>query len=148
MNLELVIKKTALCLAAAQAEKFLIYSGAWSCCFEERRALVILLFITMNVVPQKQKEMTQTLLSMIEPTAREKGCLSYDVFCDMEDKNVLSVLEAWENREYLEHHLSSDRFGVLLGTQSLLNEPLKIQIHTVSHSEEMAAIRAARDNKI
>ncbi|MBW1782180.1 MAG: antibiotic biosynthesis monooxygenase [Deltaproteobacteria bacterium] len=109
---------------------------------------MILLFITMNVVPQKQKEMTQTLLSMIEPTAREKGCLSYDVFCDMEDKNVLSVLEAWENREYLEHHLSSDRFGVLLGTQSLLNEPLKIQIHTVSHSEEMAAIRAARDNKI
>jgi len=75
-------------------------------------------------------------------------CLSYDVFCDIEDKNVFSLIEALENREDLQHHLRSDRFGVLLGTKSLLNEPLKIQIHTVSHSEEMEAIKAARDKKI
>ena len=109
---------------------------------------MIILRITMNALPEKQREVMQTLLSMIEPTGKEKGCLSWDAFCDIEDKTAFSLLEAWENREYLEHHLSSDRFGVLLGTQSLLNEPLKIQIHTVSHSEEMAAIRAARDNKI
>ena len=100
----------------------------------------------MNALPEKQKEVMQTLLSMIEPTGKEKGCLSYDVFCDIEDNNVFSLIEGWENREDLEHHLRSDRFGVLLGTKSLLNEPLKIQIHTVSHSEEMEAIKAARDN--
>jgi quinol monooxygenase YgiN len=94
-----------------------------------------------------QKEVMQTLLSMIEPTGKEKGCLSYDVFLDIEDHNVFSLIEDWENREYLEHHLRSDRFGVLLGTKSLLSEPLKIQIHTVSHSEEMEAIKAARDKK-
>ncbi|MDZ7695659.1 MAG: putative quinol monooxygenase [Deltaproteobacteria bacterium] len=109
---------------------------------------MILLFITMNVLPEKQKEMTQTLLSMIEPTANKKGCLSYDVFCDIEDKNVLSLLETWENREYLQHHLRSKSFGVLLGTKSLLSEPLRIQIHTVSHSEDMEAIKAVRGNKI
>jgi len=102
----------------------------------------------MNALPEKQKEVMQTLLSMIEPTAKEKGCLSYDVFCDIEDKNVFSLIEGWENRQDLEHHLRSDRFGVLLGTKSLLNEPLKIQIHTVSYSEEMEAIKAARDRKI
>jgi quinol monooxygenase YgiN len=109
---------------------------------------VIILRITLNVLPEKQKEVMQTLLSMIEPTGKEKGCLSYDVFLDMEDNNVFSLIEDWENREYLEHHLRSDRFGVLLGTKSLLSEPLKIQIHTVSHSEEMEAIKAARDKKI
>jgi quinol monooxygenase YgiN len=108
---------------------------------------VIILRITLNVLPEKQKEVMQTLLSMIEPTGKEKGCLSYDVFLDMEDNNVFSLIEDWENREYLEHHLRSDRFGVLLGTKSLLSEPLKIQIHTVSHSEEMEAIKAARDKK-
>jgi quinol monooxygenase YgiN len=108
---------------------------------------MIILRITINALPEKQKEVMQTLLSMIEPTAKEKGCLSYDVFLDIEDNNVFSLIEDWENREYLEHHLRSDRFGVLLGTKSLLSEPLKIQIHTVSHSEEMEAIKAARDKK-
>ena len=108
---------------------------------------MIILRITMNALPEKQKEVMQTLLSMIEPTAKEKGCLSYDVFRDMEDRNVFSLLEAWENREDLEHHLRSDRFGVLLGTKSLLSEQLKIQIHTVSHSEEMEAVKAARDKR-
>jgi quinol monooxygenase YgiN len=109
---------------------------------------VIILRITLNVLPEKQKEVMQTLLSMIEPTGKEKGCLSYDVLLDIEDNNVFSLIEDWENREYLEHHLRSDRFGVLLGTKSLLREPLKIQIHTVSHSEGMEAIRAVRDKRI
>jgi quinol monooxygenase YgiN len=108
---------------------------------------VIILRITLNVLPEKQKEVMQTLLSMIEPTGKEKGCLSYDVFLDIEDHNVFSLIEDWENREDLERHLRSDRFGVLLGTKSLLSEPLKIQVHTVSHSEEMEPIKAARDKK-
>jgi len=109
--------------------------------------MMIILRITMNARPEKKKELMQTLLSMIEPTSKERGCLSYEAFCDIEDKNIFSLVEAWENRDYLEHHLKSDRFGILLGTKSLLNEPLKIQIHTVSHSEEMEAVRAARGNK-
>jgi quinol monooxygenase YgiN len=109
---------------------------------------MILLFMKMNVLPEKHKEMTQTLLSMIEPTEREKGCLSYDVFCDIEDKNLLSLMEVWKNREYLDRHLKTKSFGVLLGTKSLLSEPMKIQIHTVSRSEEMAAVSAANNKKM
>lgn len=98
---------------------------------------MIILKMTMNALAEKQKEVLQTLVSMIEPTAREKGCLSNNVFSDIEDKNVFSLHEVWENREELERHLRSNRFGVLLGTKSLLSEPLKVQIYTVSHSEEM-----------
>ena len=78
----------------------------------------------MNVLPEKQKEVMQTLLSMIEPTEKENGCLSYEAFLDIEDNNVFSLIEGWENREDLKQHLRSDRFGVQLGTKSLLNEPL------------------------
>ena len=73
---------------------------------------MIILTVRMHAFPEKQKEVMQTLLSMIEPTGKEKGCLSHDVFCDIEDKNAFTMLEAWENREYLEHHLRSNRFGV------------------------------------
>jgi len=96
--------------------------------------------IIMNVLPEKQKELLQTLLSMIEPTGKEKGCLSYHVFRDIENQNVFSLVGEWNTREDLDHHIKSDRFGVLLGTRSLLREPPSIQIHTVSNSEEMEVV--------
>ena len=108
---------------------------------------MIIVRITMNVLPEKQLEFTQTLLSMIEPTGKEPGCLSYAVFCDIEDKNLFSLLAEWETREDLDHHIRSYRFGVLLGSKTLLCEQPKIQISTVSRSEGMEAIHAARDKR-
>ena len=98
----------------------------------------------MNALPEKQLEVTQTLLSMIEPTGKEAGCMGYSVFCDIEDKSLMSLLEEWKTRKDLDNHLRSHRFGVLLGIKTLLCEPLKIEIHTVSQSEGMEAIVAAR----
>ncbi|PKN22703.1 MAG: antibiotic biosynthesis monooxygenase [Deltaproteobacteria bacterium HGW-Deltaproteobacteria-21] len=109
---------------------------------------MIIVRIIMNALPEKQKEVMQTLVSMIEPTGKEKGCLSYEVSLDIEDKNVFSLVEEWETRDDLRLHWRSDRFGVLLGTKALLCEPPKFQIHTVSYSEGREAIHAARDNKI
>ena len=108
---------------------------------------MIMLRITMNVLQEKQKEIMQTLLSMIEPTEKDKGCMSCNVFCNMEDKNLYSLIEEWETREDLDHHIRSERFSVLLGARSLLNEPSKIQIHTVSHSEGIEAVNAARGKR-
>ena len=101
----------------------------------------------MNVLPEKQKEVLQTLLSMIETMGKVKGCLSYGIFCDIEDKNVFNLISEWETRQHLDHHMRSDRFSVLLGTKSLLCEPLKIQIFTVSDSEGIETVNAVR-NKI
>ena len=108
---------------------------------------MIIARITMNVLPEKQKEVMQTLLSMIEPAGKEKGCLSYDVFCDIEGKTVFSLIEEWETREDLDRHIRSERFSVLLGTKSLLCEPSQIEIHTVSHSEGMETVNAARGKR-
>jgi quinol monooxygenase YgiN len=105
---------------------------------------MIIVRIIMNVLPEKQKEVLQTLLSMIEPSGKEKGCLSYSIFCDIEDKNVFNLISEWETHQHLDHHIRSDRFSVLLGTKSLLSELLKIQIHTVLHSEGIEAVQAAK----
>ena len=100
--------------------------------------------ITMKALMEKRTEMMQTLLSMIEPTGKEKGCLSYDVLCDIEGKTVFNLIEEWETREDLERHIRSERFSVLLGTKSLLAKPLEMKIHTVSHSEGIEAVNGAR----
>ncbi len=108
---------------------------------------MIIVGITMNVLIEKRTEFMQTLISMIEPTENEKGCLSCHVFRDIEDENVFSLIEEWETRENLDDHIRSDRFSVLLGTKSLLCEPQQIEIHTVSLSEGIEVIHETRNKK-
>ena len=105
---------------------------------------MILVRIIMNILPEKQKEVMQTLLSMIEPVRDEKGCLSYDVFYGIDGQTVFNLIEEWETREDLDRHIRSDRFGVLLGTKSLLAQPLEMKIYTVSHSEGAEVLNALR----
>jgi len=105
---------------------------------------MIVVRITMNVLPEKQKELVQTLLSMVGSMEMETGCLSYALFCNMEDQNLLNLLEEWQTRKALNQHLRSDMFGVLLGTKSLLIEPHGIHIYTIGQSEGMEAVHSAR----
>jgi quinol monooxygenase YgiN len=116
--------------------------------FTERRVLVIIVRITMNSLIEKRTEVKQTLLSMIEPTENGRGCLSCHVLRDVENKNVFSLIQKWETREDLDEHLKSDRFSVLLGTKSLLCERQQIEIHTVSYSEGMETVNAARGKRV
>ena len=109
---------------------------------------MIIVRITMKTLMEKRTEMMQTLLSMIEPAGKENGCLSYDVFCDIEGKTVFNLIEEWETREDLDHHIRSERFSVLLGTRSLLAKPLEMKTHTVSHSEGVEVINALRGKEI
>jgi len=105
---------------------------------------VIIVRITMNAFSEKRTEVMQTLISMIERTENEMGCLSCHVYRDVEDRNIFSLIEDWKTREDLDHYMKSNRFSVLLGTKSLLCEPPEIQIHTISHSEGMETVNAAR----
>lgn len=105
---------------------------------------MVILRMTMNALPEKQLELSQTLFSMIEPTEMEAGCNSCSVLCDIQDKRIFSLIGEWETREDLDHHIKSNRFGVLLGTKILLCEPLSIQIFTVVQSEGMIAVSALR----
>jgi len=105
---------------------------------------MIIVRITMKALMEKRTEMMQTLLSMIEPAGKEKGCLSYDVFSDIEGNTVFNLIEEWETREDLNRHIGSERFSVLLGTKSLLSKPLEMKIHTVSHSEGNEVVNALR----
>lgn len=108
---------------------------------------MIVVRVTMNSIPEKQLEVMQTLLSMIEPTEKEAGCLSYAGFSDIEDKNCFNLIGEWETREDLDRHIRSARFGVLLGTKSLLCEPPLIEIHTVSNSEGIESVNAVRGKR-
>ncbi|MCF8111513.1 MAG: antibiotic biosynthesis monooxygenase [Desulfobacteraceae bacterium] len=105
---------------------------------------MIIVRISIQALAEKQKEVMQTLLSLMVRLERETGCLSYALLSDIKDKNTLYVLEEWENRQKLDNHLKSDLFGVLLGIKSLLRQPHGIRIYTVEKAEGMNAVLAVR----
>ncbi len=98
----------------------------------------------LNTLQEKQKEVMQTLLSMIEPPKNGNGLISYAIYRDIVDKNVFNLISSWETRDHLNHHLNSERFGVLLGIKSLLRHPIEIEILTILEVEGMEAVKVAR----
>lgn len=108
---------------------------------------MIIVKIKMNALSEKRKEVLQTLLSTIEAIRQEKGCRRYQIFQDIENENVFSLVQEWETREDMEHHMKSDRFSVLLGTKILLNEQQDIQIHTVLHTEGNGIVNAVKGKR-
>jgi quinol monooxygenase YgiN len=105
---------------------------------------MIVIRTIINVLPDKHKEVLQTLLSLIEPPGKETGCLSYGIFSDIEDENVFNLISKWESNEHLDRFLKSERFSILRGTKSLLCEPLSIEILKVLDSERVETINFVR----
>jgi len=108
---------------------------------------MIIVRIVLNVFPEKRLEFTQAILSMVEPTGKETGCLSYALFCDIQDNNRFNLLGEWETREDLDNHFKSLRFSVLLGSKSLLCKPLDITFYTISTTEGIEAVNSVRNNE-
>jgi quinol monooxygenase YgiN len=101
---------------------------------------MILTIIILNALPEKRKELIQTLLSMFEANGKEKGCLRYNILTDIYETTVFNLIEEWSTREELNRYFKSDRFSIILGTKSLLAVPMKINIHSVSQTEGIDAV--------
>ncbi len=92
---------------------------------------MILIIIRMKVIPEKRKELSQTIVSLIGSIRTEKGCKRCDFCRSMEDENELCLLGEWDSRENLVSHLKSGRFSVFRGAMNLLEEPYEMVFHTV-----------------
>jgi len=93
---------------------------------------VILVIIRMKVLAEKRKELSQTIVSLIDYLRRELGCRRCDFYQSMEDENELCILEEWDALENFNGHLKSERFRVLRGAMNLLQEPHEMLVHTVA----------------
>ena len=89
---------------------------------------MILVIIRMKVLSEKRMELSQTIASLIDSIMKEKGCKRCAFFRSMEDENELSIIEEWDTPENLKSHLKSDRFRVLRGAMSLLQEPYEKEV--------------------
>ena len=93
---------------------------------------MVIVSIQMKVLPQKRGELLQALRGIADSARRDKGCISHNLYQDMEDENRIRILETWEAQKDLDSHWCTDGFSALLGTKHLLIEPPLFEIHAVS----------------
>lgn len=85
----------------------------------------------MKAKPGKEAELERQLLSLIEPTRKEQGCVQYDLHRNTDEVGRFAFYENWTSREMLDRHLQSPHlqaFGRM--APDLLAEPLRVMTYT------------------
>lgn len=61
-------------------------------------------------LPNTLEETKALLVSLIEPTRQENGCLSYELWQNQEDPTEFSFVEEWADQAALEAHFQTPHF--------------------------------------
>jgi quinol monooxygenase YgiN len=100
--------------------------------------------IKMEIPPNKSGEALKILNSVVEQCMAEPGCLSCNIYDDVQEKNVLMLREVWRSEEDLDRHLRSDEYrNLLLVLEMAIKEP-EISFDTISSSTGIETIERAR----
>jgi quinol monooxygenase YgiN len=86
-------------------------------------------FVTAEVQAKAEfaDEVRRQCLALVEPSRREPGCLSYELFQSTHNLNLFIFFECWQTREDLERHLESPHaLGFDEKTIGMLVQPEKI----------------------
>jgi quinol monooxygenase YgiN len=68
---------------------------------------------TLNVVAivetsaDKAEELKKVCLGLIEPTRKEEGCISYELYQDINNPGKFTFLENWKSKDHLDVHLKT-----------------------------------------
>ena len=101
---------------------------------------MILVTLKMIVRSEKRMDLIETMRGMLEPARVERGCLSYCLYEDVENRNAFVLLEEWATQEDLECHIRTDNHLRLLTLMDLLSEQPELRFNTVSHTAGMDLI--------
>lgn len=103
---------------------------------------MILATLRMTVQPEKRSDFLKTIRGMLEPTRVERGCVSYRLYEDIENKNAFALVGEWKTQEDLENHIRTDNYRKLLALMDSLSEPPDLQFNTISHTEGIELIES------
>ena len=66
--------------------------------------------VRIKARPDKVNELLSVLSSLVEPTRKELGCLSYELLQHNEVPTDLTLVEEWQNENALELHIATKHF--------------------------------------
>jgi quinol monooxygenase YgiN len=82
----------------------------------------------------KTDEFIEFTRSLLPGFRKEKGCLEYSLYRDIEKENTYSVVAEWQTRKAMEKHFQTDDFEVLIGAARVLGDAFEMNIAEVKES--------------
>jgi quinol monooxygenase YgiN len=79
--------------------------------------------------PSKESQVRQELLSLVDPSRKDAGCLNYDLHQALDNHALFVVHENWISETHLERHLQKPALqAVLARLGQILTEPPQITL--------------------
>lgn len=72
---------------------------------------------------------------MLGPTRAAPGCVDARLYCDLNRRNALVLVEEWETREQFDLNLDADKFNTIVAVIELSSEAPMIHIDAVERQE-------------
>jgi quinol monooxygenase YgiN len=65
-----------------------------------------------------------------QTTQNDEGCISYELFQDVNDLNLFTIMEAWENKDVLDQHMAAKHFQQIIPQLGkLMDKPGEINVY-------------------
>ncbi len=82
--------------------------------------------------PRSRGEVVRTLAAQLGPTRVQPGCRKCDLYQDVENREVITLVEEWESQADLDPRLRSEDYRAVLAAIELSPEPPVIHFDTVT----------------
>ena len=76
----------------------------------------------------KTDEFIECTRSLLPGFRKEKGCLAYSIYRDIEKENTYSVVAEWQTHKAMEKHFQTHDFEVLIGAARVLGDAFEMNI--------------------
>jgi len=107
---------------------------------------VAMVISTLRIVtaPQSRAEVVRTLSAQLGPTRVQPGCHKCDLYQDVEDPEVITLVEEWESQGDLDLRLGSEDYRAVLAAIELSREQPEIHFDTVTRRAGLEVVASAR----
>jgi quinol monooxygenase YgiN len=87
--------------------------------------------VAKSEIREDQVEAYKRLASeLIHETRKEHGCISYELFQDIDHPDVCTFIEAWEDMDALNRHMKSAHFERLVPRMvQLKDKPSEVNVY-------------------
>ncbi|MCI2062684.1 MAG: antibiotic biosynthesis monooxygenase [Eubacteriaceae bacterium] len=69
-------------------------------------------------IAENQKEILKLADELVKATRKESGNISYAVYKDIRDPEIITMIEEWENQGALDAHMNAEYFNRIVSEMS------------------------------
>jgi quinol monooxygenase YgiN len=101
---------------------------------------------TLRIVTaaKSRVQVVRTLIAQLGPLRVQPGCVRCDLYQDIENREVVTLVEEWESQAELDLRLRSDEYRAVLETIELAQEQPIIHFDTITRRAGLEIVASAR----